>query len=140
MDSDNGDRLGMGFLLAGLANFVVLIAPLGLIESFDAVDPHFDDAGCILIALWGAAYLSIRHAYRQLPSLCLVFAIEKCSYVVRWIAWFTGERPTLGRIYADNAWHGIFFSIYGAVDAIAMLFFTVAAVTAYRNQADIPRA
>ena len=81
----------------------------------------------------GGAYVSIRHAYQQLPLLCGVFAIEKLSYVYRWITWFSSERTSLGSIHADNPVHGVFFTIYGTVDAAFMVFFVMATAVAYRS-------
>ena len=137
MNAEELDRLSIGFLLAGFVNFVVLIAPIGLIEPLGIVDPHFDNAGCVLIGLWGVAYVSIRHSYRQMPLLCAVFAIEKLSYVHRWTTWFNSERPPLSSIYADNPVHGVFFTIYGAVDATFMVLFVMATVVANRSSKQV---
>ncbi len=115
-----------GFLLAGALNLLgVPVLTHGFTNgTLAAVDPEaFSAAGTILICAWGLAYVGASGVFHRAPLLCLAFAAEKAIYAVRWILWFSGDRPALAELWARDPATGLFYSVYGVVDGSLLVFF-----------------
>jgi len=112
------------FLLAGLSNllgvliFSKVFTNEYLINAQPEVMGYF---GLISIVLWGLAYMAVWKSYAKIPWLLGVFVIEKCTYVVVWILWLANN--SLGALYEQDTFAGIFYTIYGANDLLFGLFF-----------------
>ena len=123
----------MGFILAGLTNFCIVLFSRGYSNSLGIIDPHFDTGGCLLITLWGAAYISIARNSESVPWLSIVFGIEKLFYVSRWVL-FLGSKPDFSAMWNNDPLAAIFFGIYGVVDAVYGLFFFYAGSKSLRDK------
>ena len=131
--STHNSRLQVGFILAGITNFCIILFSRGYSNSLGLVDAHFDTGGCLLITLWGAAYISIARNYSAVPWLCVVFGIEKLFYVSRWVL-FLSSSPNFDAIWNNDPLAAIFFGIYGLVDAAYGLFFFYAGFTSLKSR------
>lgn len=117
------DRVRIGFILAALYNFGILLSSKGLGNDLGAVDPLFGPAGCVGVLLWGAAYLSLAWRYDVAPAVSLVFCLEKAFYGIHWLNWLSAHGGELAALRAADPRTGQFFSIYGAGDLVFMVFF-----------------
>ena len=126
-------KVRTGFLLAGLTNFCIIIFSRGYSNSLGAIDPHFDTTGCLLITLWGAAYISIARDYARVPWLSIVFGFEKLLYLSRWVL-FLARNPDFEAVWETDPLASIFFGVYGFVDGLYSLFFFYAGFTSLKNQ------
>jgi hypothetical protein len=109
-----------GFAAAGIFNFGIIVASRGFSDNLGRVDPLFSPAGCILICIWGAAYLSVSRRAHLVPALAAVFCVEKLFYVAAWIRGLTADPSPLAG-HPDNV--QFFFRSYGVGDlAFAILF------------------
>jgi hypothetical protein len=112
------------FLLAGLSNllgvliFSKVFTNEHLINAQPEVMGYF---GLISIVLWGLAYMAVWKSYAKIPWLLGVFVVEKFIYVVVWIFWLANN--SLGALYEQDTFAGIFYTIYGANDLLFGLFF-----------------
>lgn len=77
--------------------------------------------GLISIVLWGLAYISVRKNYTSLRWLVGVFMIEKLVYVIVYVRWFSTN--ALHKVYDQDIFAGIFYTIYGVNDFLFGLFF-----------------
>ncbi|WP_417348839.1 hypothetical protein [Ferrimonas sp.] len=121
--------ISRAFIAAGIINIAgVLLFSKGLTnELLWHWDPVlFTPFGLVLIMLWGGAYIAASHRHLQLPWLSLVFAAEKALYVGAWILWMREQGQQLSSIFAQDWLTGVFFTIYGANDALFMLVFLFA--------------
>ena len=112
------------FLFAGISNILgVLIFSKFftnnvLMSAQPAVMSYF---GLISIILWGLAYISVRNTYAAVPWLIAVFTIEKAVYVLVWLSWLFSN--SIGNLYEQDTFAGLFFSIYGVNDLFFGIFF-----------------
>lgn len=112
------------FLFAGLSNILgVLIFSKFftnevMMEAQPMVMGHF---GLISIILWGLAYIAVRKNYASVPWLIAIFVIEKLVYVMVWVHWLFSN--SLGSLYDQDTFAGLFFSIYGLNDLLFGIFF-----------------
>nr|WP_137676776.1 hypothetical protein [Parerythrobacter lutipelagi] len=113
-----------GFVLAGLSNILgVLICSRVftndvMMETQPVVMGLF---GLVCIVLWGLAYIAVSRNYAQVRWLIAVFVIEKLAYVAAWTSFITSQ--SLTAVYEQDAFAGVFYTIYGANDFVFMLFF-----------------
>ena len=115
---------------AALVNTLgVLLFTKGLTnQSLMQTDPSlFSHIGIVLIMVWGLCYYACAKAAMHYSSISIVFAIEKLVYVCAWVL-FVQAAPDWSNLYAQDLLTGLFYSIYGIVDALYMMFF---AYTAY---------
>lgn len=77
--------------------------------------------GLIMIIVWGLAYLGAAAIHSNIKWLVGAFAVEKLVYIVVWVRWI-GEH-SLARLYGQDIFAGIFYSIYGLNDIVFLLFF-----------------
>jgi len=118
------DNVKFGFLAAAMMNIGgVLIFSRGftnsVINEFDPV--VMSNFGLLIIVVWGLAYLGAASITAGMKWLAGAFAIEKLVYVVAWLLWF--KENSLGAVYEQDLFAGIFYSIYGLNDFVFMLFF-----------------
>ncbi|QED39009.1 hypothetical protein FK178_15355 [Antarcticibacterium arcticum] len=112
------------FLFAGLSNILgVLIFSKFftndvMMEAQPMVMGHF---GLVAFILWGLAYITVRQNYALVPWLLAVFVVEKLVYVLVWLNWLYSN--SLGSLYEQDLFAGLFFSIYGINDLLFGLFF-----------------
>ena len=85
--------------------------------------------------LWGLAYLAVARNYAAVPTLVLVFAIEKAIYVTTWIAWMSSWGSDLGSIWTRDPLTAIFFVIYGPNDLMFGIFFAWVGMRAWFHRA-----
>lgn len=113
----------LGFTLAGLYNLGIVSFSRGFSNTLGAVDPLFDPSGCVLVLLWGLAFLSVRRAYAAVPLLSGVFILEKAYYVAHWVAWMQAHAAELPAMAEKDPITAFFFTFYGIGDALSFLFF-----------------
>lgn len=92
----------------------------------------FSDFGCIVIILWGLAYLSVSDVYMHNRALMMVFALEKMVYAATWIYFLVNMGNMLPEIFNESLITGIMFSSYGLIDIIFGLFFAWVSIRGYR--------
>lgn len=117
------DKVKVGFVLAAATNAAIVVMSKGLGDNLGAVDPLFSPAGCVLIVLWGAAYLAVAGAHAAVPAVVAVFCVEKAFFAARWALWVSDSGEELPAMIAADFLTGGFFAIYGPLDATYMLFF-----------------
>jgi len=116
-----------GILAAAAYNFCILLVTKGLTsKSFFKVDPLFDRNGCVLVLVWGLAYLSTAWSYSHTPWTMAVFALEKAFYAAHWARTVRSLKLPKGDFLST-----FFFSLYGLGDAasgalFAAVFFAAA--------------
>lgn len=111
---------------AALANWLGVLIFSKLLTNhaaFGKVDPLFSLAGLILILVWGLAFWSVSLNPQAMRPLLLVFVIEKLVYAANHAYWlFKGG--SVVALLSQDLMLGIFYTIYGANDALyAVLFF-----------------
>ena len=114
------------FQIAGLVNIVgILLVSHAFTDSLISdLDPDvFSTPSLILIMVWGCAYLSVGPYWQKIPTISLVFAIEKLVYVVMWFRWISERHNELPAIWNQNPPIALFFGGYGVVDLAFGLFF-----------------
>ncbi len=87
------------------------------------VDPLFAPEGCLLVCIWGLCYAAVADHHHRVPNLALVFCIEKFFYVVAWLGTMVELGGDYSSLYAQDPLTGIFFTVYGAGDALVGIFF-----------------
>lgn len=113
-----------GFVFAGLSNILgVLICSRvltndAMMETQPGVMGLF---GLVCIMLWGLAYIAVSRNHAEVRWLIAVFVIEKLAYVIAWISFQASQ--SLTAVYQQDAFAGVFYTIYGANDFVFMLFF-----------------
>ena len=117
------DRVALGFVLAALYNSGIIVLSKGFGEDLAAIDPFFSPAGCVIILLWGAAYLALSKCYAAAPGIALVFCVEKAFFALRWIGWMVDQAGLLPALVVSDPLTGLFFAVYGIGDACFMVFF-----------------
>ncbi len=123
-------NIGRGFVLAGLSNILgVLVCSRiftndVLMETQPGVMGLF---GLVCIVLWGMAYIAVSRNYAQVRWLIAVFVIEKLAYVIAWTSFIASQ--SLTTVYEQDAFAGVFYTIYGANDFVFMLFFAYVFLT-----------
>ena len=113
-----------GFIAAGLMNIggVLLFSRAFTNTAINTADPVvMSNFGLLMIVVWGLAYLGAAFIDGNIKWLAGAFALEKLVYVVAWVMWLTNN--SLPQLYAQDAFAGAFFSIYGLNDFVFMLFF-----------------
>ncbi len=116
-----------GLIIAGLANIfgVLIFSRLFTNEFINQADPLvMSDFGLLMIIVWGFAYISVAKGFAEVKWLLMVFALEKLIYGVIWINRIF--RYDIRNLYKEDAFAGIFYSIYGLNDLFFMVFFIVA--------------
>lgn len=118
------DSVKLGFIAAAMMNIggVLIFSRAftnSVINEFDPV--VMSNFGLLMIVVWGLAYLGAASITSGVKWLAGAFAIEKLVYVVAWLLWFKDH--SLGAVYEQDLFAGIFYSIYGLNDFVFMLFF-----------------
>ena len=116
--------ISSGFIAAGIMNIGgVLIFSRGFTNTaINTADPVvMSNFGLLMIAVWGLAYLGAARVTTGIRWIAGAFALEKLVYVVVWCKWLS--QNSLAELYAKDLFAGVFFSIYGAIDFVFMLFF-----------------
>jgi len=116
-----------GILAAAAYNFCILLVTKGLTsKSFFKVDPLFDRNGCVLVLVWGLAYLSTAWSYSHTPWTMAVFALEKAFYAAHWARTVRSLKLPKGDFLST-----FFFSLYGLGDAARQGHLKIAFFTGY---------
>lgn len=118
------------FVFAGLSNilgiliFSRLFTNQVMMETQPAIMGMF---GLISIILWGGAYISVSKTFDNVRWLIGVFVVEKLVYVVAWVSLVSSQ--SLAEIFAQDAFAGIFYTVYGPNDFMFMMFFAYVFLT-----------
>ncbi len=113
-----------GLVAAGLMNIggVLVFSRAFTNEAINSADPVvMSNFGLLMIMVWGLAYLGAATIDANIRWLVAAFALEKLVYVVIWVAWLSDN--SLARVYSEDFFAGVFFSIYGLNDLVFMVFF-----------------
>jgi len=124
-----------GILLAAAYNiFGILIFSQGFSNPLLAQqDPAvFSWLGQVSILLWGLAYGAVAYRYLEVPSLLVVFFVEKMLYVVTWLCWLNTHASKLPELFNTSPLTALFFAVYGAGDLLFGLMFLLAARHAWQ--------
>lgn len=116
--------ISKGFLAAGAANILgVLLFSKGFTNvALNQADPVvMSNFGLVMIIVWGLAYIAVANVYHKVRWISAVFALEKLVYVIMWIFWMRAN--DLGSLYAQDAFAGAFYAVYGINDITFLLFF-----------------
>ena len=116
----------VGFIAAGLMNVLgVLVFSRGL--TSDALGDQFPEVfgrfGLVCIMLWGLAYLAVTFRAASVPTLLLVFAIEKMAYAATWVWWWSQHSAQWSGLWTKDWLTALFYAIYGPNDFAFGLFF-----------------
>jgi hypothetical protein len=120
----NVNLIRNGFIAAALMNIggVLLFSRAFTNEAINQADPVvMSNFGLLMIVVWGLAYLGAAFIQGNIRWLAGAFAIEKLVYVVVWGLWMASH--SLGAVYEQDRFAGVFYSIYGLNDLAFMLFF-----------------
>ena len=120
----NSILIRKGFIAAAVMNIggVLFFSRAFTNTAINDADPVvMSNFGLLMIVVWGFAYLGAAFITSNIKWLAGAFAFEKLVYVVVWIRWLSEN--SLAKIYSNDLFAGVFFSIYGANDLIFMLFF-----------------
>jgi hypothetical protein len=126
-----------GFWLAGAYNIlgVLLFSKLFTNSLLTSLDPAvFSWLGLVAVMLWGCAYCSVARSYASVPSLLLVFVVEKTIYTTTWLMWLAKHGNTLPKLFSESPLTATFYTVYGAGDFAFGLFFLWVALTCRRHQ------
>lgn len=118
------NTIKLGFIAAAMMNIggVLLFSRAFTNTTINDVDPVvMSNFGLLMIMVWGLAYLGAAFINANIKWLAAAFAIEKLVYVVVWLLWISNN--SLGAVYAQDLFAGIFYSIYGINDMVFMAFF-----------------
>lgn len=118
-----------GFVVAGLFNLCIIGISRGFSNNLGEVDPLFSPIGCVLVCVWGLAYLSMAKYVHRAPHIAAVFAVEKLVYVGTWA---TGLSRYGDRLH-EHPEAELFFQTYGIGDFVFAVFF---AAVWWRYRAD----
>ena len=120
----NANLVRNGFIAAALMNIggVLLFSRAFTNDAINQADPVvMSNFGLLMIVVWGLAYLGAAFIQGNLRWLAAAFAVEKLVYVVAWGLWMANH--SLGAVYEQDLFAGVFYSIYGLNDLAFMLFF-----------------
>lgn len=120
----NHKRIRQGFILAAIMNVggVLLFSRAFTNSAINKADPVvMSNFGLLMIAVWGLAYLGAAKIDSNIKWLAAAFALEKLIYGVVWLSWLSEN--SLTKLYNEDIFAGVFYSIYGANDLAFMLFF-----------------
>lgn len=115
--------------LLGMAVFSLMFTNTHLFAQSPVV---FSPFGCLLVMLWGVAYLSVARHYRELPLLVAVFAIEKALYAATWLQWLVAHGHELPALFTTSPLTALFYSSYGVIDLGFGLVFLTALIDGLR--------
>ena len=124
-----------GFYLAGAVNVFGMLAVSKFFTNslLSVSDPAvFSWLGQVSIVLWGLAYWAAAQHHRAIPSLVLVFCVEKMVYAAAWLFWLMKHGESLSSIASESMMTAVFFAMYGAGDFAFGLFFGWVALTAVK--------
>ena len=124
------------YLSAALVNTAgVLVFSRGLTsDALSQPDPsRFGTFGLVMIMIWGLCYAACARPACRVPEISVVFALEKLAYVVSWLTFLRGPVDWTA-LYAADPLAGLFYSIYGVVDASYLVLFLWCARTAHRTK------
>lgn len=113
---------------AAIANWLgVLILSKMLMNhsAFGTVDPLFSLAGLVLILVWGLAFWAVSLNPQEMKPLLLVFILEKLVYAGNHALWFL-KGGSVVALWSQDVLLGIFYTVYGANDALYALLFFIA--------------
>ncbi len=113
-----------GFRAAGLINVggVLLFSRAFTNDALNEADPVvMSNFGLLMVIIWGLAYISVAQSYEKVSWLSAVFALEKLVYTAVWVLWIFNNE--LGTLYSKDLFAGFFYTIYGFIDFVFMLFF-----------------
>jgi hypothetical protein len=113
-----------GLIAAGAMNIggVLLFSRAFSNTAINSADPVvMSNFGLLMIVVWGLAYLGASTIHSSIKWLVGAFALEKLVYVVVWGIWLS--KNNLTQLYSQDAFAGVFYSIYGLNDLVFMLFF-----------------
>lgn len=119
-----GTLVRNGLVAAGIMNISgVLVFSRGFTNTaINSADPVvMSNFGLLMIVVWGLAYLGAAAVTSGIKWLAAAFALEKLVYVVAWVWWLSEN--SLARLYEQDLFAGIFYSIYGLNDLVFMAFF-----------------
>lgn len=120
----NRNIVKIGLFAAGVMNIggVLVLSRAFTNVAINNADPVvMSNFGLLMIVVWGLAYLGAATINSGIKWLAGAFALEKLVYFVVWIKWLSEN--SLARLYAEDAFAGVFFSIYGLNDFVFILFF-----------------
>ncbi|ERP92347.1 hypothetical protein Q670_09225 [Alcanivorax sp. P2S70] len=126
----NSNLTRNGFIAAALMNIggVMLFSRAFTNDAINQADPVvMSNFGLMMIVVWGLAYLGAAFVRGDLRWLAAAFAVEKLVYVVAWSVWMSSH--SLGAVYEQDLFAGVFYSIYGLNDLAFMVFFGWVALT-----------
>lgn len=112
------------FVIAGLSNILGVLVFSKLFTNQVIMDTQpelMGYFGLVAIVLWGFAYIAVSNNYVAVPWLIAVFVVEKLAYVIEYIRWFSTH--SISTVYDQDAFAGVFYTIYGLNDFLSMLFF-----------------
>ncbi len=113
-----------GFMAAGFLNVggVLLFSRAFTNDAInEAVPVVMSNFGLLMVMVWGLAYISVAKSYEKVSWLSAVFSLEKLIYTAVWVLWIFNN--DLGTLYSKDLFAGIFYTIYGLIDFVFMLFF-----------------
>lgn len=131
----NRKRISLIIQAAGIFNIgAVLIFSMLFTNPYPAkyYPAVFSDFGCIVIILWGLAYLSVSSVYMYNRALMMVFALEKMVYAATWIYFLVNMGNMLPEVFNESLMTGIMLSSYGLIDFGFGLFFAWVSIRGYR--------
>ena len=120
------DWVTLGYIAAAAMNIggVMLFSRALTNPAINAADPVvMSNFGLLMIVVWGLLYLAAGLGNGNLKWISGALAIEKLVYVVVWVRWQLEQSPSLGEVYAQDLFAGVFYTIYGINDIVFMLFF-----------------
>lgn len=120
------DWVTLGYVAAAAMNIggVLLFSRLFSNSALNAADPVvMSNFGLLMIVVWGVLYLAAGLGDGRLKWISAALAVEKLVYVVVWVRWQLAGSPSLGEVYAQDLFAGVFYTIYGINDIVFMLFF-----------------
>lgn len=121
------DWVTLGYVAAAAMNIggVLLFSRLFSNAALNAADPVvMSNFGLLMIVVWGLLYLAAGLGDGRLKWISAALAVEKLVYVVVWVRWQLAGSSSLGEVYAQDLFAGVFYTIYGINDIVFMLFFT----------------
>ncbi|MDO1500834.1 hypothetical protein Q2T40_11905 [Winogradskyella maritima] len=126
-------QISLGFLLAGLMNFSVLVfSKLFTNTTIAKFDPDvMSNFGLLMIVLWGIGYIAVSKSYASVKWLILVFALEKLIYGLNWFFWLIDN--SLSDVFSEDTLAGMFYSVYGVNDWMFCLFFFYVFSKVFKN-------
>lgn len=113
-----------GLIAAGAMNIggVLIFSRVFTNDALSNADPVvMSRFGLLMIIVWGLAYLGAATIDSDIRWLAAAFGVEKLVYVVVWVRWVSTH--SLGALYSEDLFAGIFYSIYGLNDLAFASFF-----------------